>query len=244
MKNEYERYYSLDLVDNKFPRITEKNLAFIKAILSIDSNYRADFLQNGGTYTQDLREHGFPKTKKNLKDVLDSLNKMNSTRGDVGDSINKMADFLCDRVGLEKAAARIQQGDLSIVTELANANPDRFNISLASKFCTYCSQICFGGDSFSKYDRVVSTVLPYYAWLYLGENRWVRTSRRETRISLTTKDSKDWSYESYCELIGRIVKAICEKEKIAVTRQDFDWVVWYFFKGDKERQADALKAIK
>lgn len=246
MKNAFKEYYSLDLDSNGFPQFTEKNITFVKAILRLDSNYRKDFLKNGGTYTQFLKENGFPKTKDELLSVMKSLNKMNSTRGDVGNSIEVMANYLCDTVDLEKARKRIQEGDLSLVTELANANKNRVNISFSSKFCTYCNQICFAGDAFSKYDQVVAGVLPYYAALYLGEKQWVRRKRSGAKESLIIRRRNDpnWSYELFCDLIGRIIKAINEKENHTITRQDFDWLVWYYFKGDEERQKEALSKIQ
>ena len=66
-------------------------------------------------------------------------------------AITKMAQGIC---ALPNVDARLQSGDITLVTDIANIIPGRHNISFASKYCA-----CHNPKAFPIYDNFVSTTL-------------------------------------------------------------------------------------
>jgi len=91
----------------------------------------------------------------------------------------------------------------------------RMNLSFASKFCHYACFYLFEGkkaqDNYSIYDNIVRKVLPRYCG-HFGV----------VRQRLMDKD-----YVTYQETIDAIIKASGGH----VSRNGFDHLLWYYFKG-------------
>lgn len=103
----------------------------------------------------------------------------------------------------------------TIVPKEDTRHKQRQNYSFATKFCHYTSFYLFEGeseqDNFSIYDYVVKSALPYYAQKY--------------DIAFKTKDVK--VYPKYIGIIDDIIKA----SKSGISRNGFDHLLWYYFKG-------------
>lgn len=94
----------------------------------------------------------------------------------------------------------------------------RKNLSFATKFCHYACFYLFDGedaqDNYSIYDSVVKKALPKYCKYY--------------GIAAPKFNKKDW--RDYLEYQGAI-DAIIEKLEDKISRNGFDHLVWYYFKG-------------
>ena len=94
-----------------------------------------------------------------------------------------------------------------------NAYKPRTNVSFASKFCHYACFYLFEGDpeqdNFSIYDDVLKKALPRYIKHYGVQKR----------------DINDyWEYR-------KTVDEIIEKSGAGISRNGFDHLLWYYFKG-------------
>ncbi len=148
--------------------------------------------------------------------------------------------------GTENIEQRIKAGDLSLVDYLAQACEGMYKPSFASKFCTYVSRYKWGLDNYSIYDSVLQDTIPYYAWNYLGE-RYVATKKSTISIERGRKKSEKGrinTYEDYHALIGRIIERINIIKGLDVTREIFDHMLWYYYKGDETVIAESLMSVR
>ncbi len=92
----------------------------------------------------------------------------------------------------------------------------RTNVSFASKFCHYACFYLFEGkpeqDNYSIYDNIVKQAIPKYLNYYKLYN--------SEKINLE-------DYRTYYKTIDEIIK----KSKSGISRNGFDHLLWYYFKG-------------
>jgi hypothetical protein len=166
--------------------------------------------------------------KKNFNDgclgIIKKINDTNSTRLS-DEEQNFFADYF-NRNKIE-ILGRIKLGDVDIVNYLAlagkNTSKKRFNLSFASKFCTYISRYAFNEyNKFTPYDGVLQSILPYYAWAYC----------RDESVDNFKKD-QDHGYSKYILLVRKIISSAANlygaEEKL--TLKEFDRLLWYKYKG-------------
>ncbi len=216
---------------------TEKNLKLISAMVNNDSNYRRSFDARCKDTSAGFLNEKFPADEKGMLQAVTLLDKENAThlestgtkKGSTGGRKNFTEYVMAN---YKQVRDSIQHGRLDIVEILSKKPiPGRYNISFASKFCTYLNRYCFGGDAFSIVDAVLCKVLPGYEQLYLGPEeidpkKWVRQ-----------KDNKAFDYLSYCKTIQEILDRV-EVSKASsrpVTRAEFDLFLWYYYKGTDDR---------
>ena len=234
--------YQFDTDHNGFPVFSQKNLRFILALIENDSNYRIDFDTTAkDSMAEYLYEH-FPDSKEELRSAVKLIDKENSTHLSVKGGIDATVDEIMG-IGLDKVKIWIQNGNVELVNMLAKAIPDRLNFSFATKFCTYCNRYCFGGDDYAIFDDVVAKIMPYYAYVYLGERHWKEIRGKNTRNESTIREefAAKLDYAGYNELVGRIINAAKQQSDTDITRADFDRLLWYYYKGipDRIKKANA-----
>ncbi len=138
---------------------------------------------------------------------IDSSNSTNLRMGkkSLADWADKIVDLDFD--------LRVQRFDSSLVRELAAFDPDRFNLSFASKYCTYHNYHTYERDDYSIFDRVVRKHLPKYL--------------HEFDIHRTQAELRD--YECYYESIGLLI----ERAQLNVTnpRRRIDHFIWWNHRG-------------
>lgn len=249
--------YKFDLDKNGFPAFTEKNLKFLNALIENDSKYRLSFdINNPYSSAGILSKEKFPKDKDKMLDVVRKIDKENSThlsvsgysRGKKGEN-NKGIDIFVEKLfsnNTDFIENRIEEGDTALVDEMAKYVPGVTKLSFASKFCTYCNRYCFNKDDYSIYDSVVCDILPYYLYVYLGENYWGKVSGKTHRNTINIKNKfkiNEINYGGYNELIGEIIEKIYKITGIKVSRKDFDLMLWYYYKGDKSRIKAAKRCV-
>lgn len=126
---------------------------------------------------------------------------------------------------------------LSLLTTKCEAKKGgaRFNLSFASKFCSYASKFLGANNSYSKYDNIVSDALPEYVWIYLREKRKKREYKINTYQNADMNEEQDYQYRldvfyKYSLDIDRIINVLCENG-ININRDEFDHIIWYGTKG-------------
>ena len=232
-------------------KLTKDNVAKVESIIRTDSNYSSFkeanydndkyspyWIKEMGKYLLNPKKgastHSFEEIVKN---VVEKIDKENGT--------HLMADCEKDKKGTIKKSARDFMKDKIIACNknktLLNylKNPDfskenlidilsaptkfengkgRRHLSFASKFCHYSCYHLFSGekeqDNYSIYDRYVREALPFYLKKYEIKN-----------IKITDKST----YKEYQQAIDAILDKADEK----ISRNGFDHLVWYYFKGDR-----------
>lgn len=118
-----------------------------------------------------------------------------------------------------KSLKRPIQTDFFLFKEIARKTKTprgRNNPSFASKFCHYACFYLFDGkpeqDNYSIYDNIVKQAIPKYLNYYKMNNS----------IKINLDD-----YRIYYKTIDEIIK----KSKSGISRNGFDHLLWYYFKG-------------
>ena len=133
-------------------------------------------------------------------------------------STDKLVKFLYDPIGTNYEL-------IDIICKKTNSErkPQR-NISFASKFCHYAAFYFFEGnpqqDNFSIYDKVLQINLPRYLKFY----------GIEADIKTVEKEKNRDGYVSYQKAVDAVIKASGSR----ISRNGFDHLVWYYYKGRKE----------
>lgn len=239
MKIEYSQDpYKLDHIQfntQSIAALTRKNADFIEAVVELDSNYGKDKTEDW--FKKMLKGGDF---KKCLSEAITEIDKINSTRLEAGvngrNEMVKRVLSLCNNVEdlkrelLKEFSANDEKHILYKLTDKIKAkNRDgyRYNLSFATKFCSYASQFLEIGDNYSKYDSVVAKCLPLYSECYLkgktAKNHFLVKQHKndlESRLSL---------YATYSAYINRIM-ALIKADNINLTRSELDHIIWYCFK--------------
>ncbi len=250
----------LEYLDKNYIAFTKNNIDLIEFCISVDSSYRNAFNGKEGSSAELIKNH-WDFRKEEIENIVKKIDKENSTHlavsgyktttqdksnnknnegiGEVVEKILSISDF----------EGRLRNADPNLVNEIAGADKNVSKFSFASKFCSYVSRYRFNNhNAYSIYDRVISEILPYYEWKYLGvEGIHARRKRNKLKEIVSTvknfADKNKFDYEGYNKLIGEIIKAINNKEKIEVNRTIFDKILWYYYKGDEQLRKDALQEI-
>ena len=110
---------------------------------------------------------------------------------------------------------------IEIISAKTDADKPRRNISFASKFCHYAAFYLFDGqeqqDNFSIYDEVLRKAIKKYIEFY----------NIKADLSSITGEKKVEGYIAY----QNAVDAVIENAKNQISRNGFDHLVWYYYKG-------------
>lgn len=251
--------------DKEMPALTRKNADFIEAIVRLDSNYKKDFDETQGPIYKlnkiDEKYHGsisywFNEMKKSNTDfqkcvlgAVTAIDSTNSTHLNVSKNGRlEMAKKICDCCSnytdlKEELEVPFNPSNKEhILSKMSSNIPDknkkaRFNLSFASKFCSYASYFLGLDVDYSKYDTIVSEALPEYVLFYLGEKRKknyyvIDVYQRRSMNVEQIYQQKLQKYKHYSEDIKRIIDALKNEEKpIEISKDEFDHIVWYGNKG-------------
>ena len=252
MKCNIDEVLKFEMFDDGFPRLTEKNVRLINFIINNDSNYRNDSDENHISSTKywSIKFKENPN-KENLKEFLIALDKHNSTHlytsknkknGKYNLGIDNIVNYIDKNIGLENLETKIKEKETGykLVDEIANkANSGLYIISPASKIVTYLSRYMNNDDLFSIYDNVVAQILPYYYYEYVIKTKLkINDKIIEEKIKINKKIIKEKKYHWYCDIIDIIIIGVEKEEKYKISRKDFDYLLWYYYKGDKDIKDD------
>ncbi len=240
-------------INNKYGLLdlTPENVYLVEAMIRTDSAYSKSFdLNDGNTDTKGNVNGSTAYCMKLFKDYLGTLkpnDKLGNKQG------NKILDGVIAAVDREnsthlngdKAGREVVRKRLGNLTQeefwtfLKNEDEKyelfdliakktskkayaRQNPAFASKFCHYACMNLFEEneddlrDRYSIYDRILRTIVPYYA------NHF--DSNIPTKPIIYRKLE---NYKNYCTLIDFIL----EKSGNKISRNGFDHLLWYYYKG-------------
>lgn len=254
--------YKFDFDENNILALTEENVRRIKFIIANDSNYRIFEDVNNKNSVSCLIRNNSDATqwdKNFLLKIITEIDKYNSThqestgikKGSNGGR-ERTAQFIYER--WSKLLPMIQKGDAEavnvIATALLNYDPGteekpedkgRYTFSFASKFCTYVSnglcKECRGlyiDDAYSIYDKIICEILPYYLWKYLNRTDYMGRKHSVISNKLGGSNNDKGDYQQYRSLIDEIREANKNRTGYLISRRDLDFLLWYYFKGDKD----------
>lgn len=224
-----------------------------------------DFSSDKGDVRYGLDEEGNPKTI--LYRVIESIDKINSThlasegggrKKDKDEKKNKGRVLTEKRIReIDRLEELLREGNAEVVETIASAFSGKNNFSFATKFCTYVSKYIFGNDhnKYCIYDKVVQSVLPVYIAYYTEPQSMKQYCHKKTKGNnkgqivsdidkYIKKNENEKNYEKYRKIISSILEGIKEKDGIEVTYEEFDHILWYYFKGSEEKVQKALNAIE
>ena len=214
-------------------KLSLDNVAMVEAMICNDSAYlkAADkragptSKYSGSTAYWMTQLKIFLEQNKQLKDVYHEIISNTVQAVDRDNSTHLNADGcgrreITDRISNilpEKLIKNLKEANLELINTISAKTSAktraRVNLSFASKFCHYACFYLFEGlpeqDNYSIYDNVVKKVLPEYVNYY----------------QLTQKNIDN--YREYQKTIDEIIA----KSKSHISRNGFDHLLWYYFKG-------------
>lgn len=260
-----KEYYFFDLRKD-YPYFTEKNIHFVEAMIKYNPTYSAVLDEKHPDYKNNYV--GILKSEKAnffdfeaLEMVIKSIDKYDSTHLNSEGNLPKGSEHkgvlkTVNRIKkINNIQERMMSGDPNLVYEIASGVDTKYNFSFASKFCAYVCEFALDkNDGYCIYDDVIQAILPLYIYRYVDEetarkyckivNKNSPEHRRvESTISnLKTKDNIE-GYKEYRDIIDKVIKGIEKIDGIKITYSQFDHMLWYYFKGSKQRIKVALNTL-
>ena len=119
---------------------------------------------------------------------------------------------LAEKISTIDFDRRVSEGDLSLVSEIANMGERRL-LSFASKYCTYHNYNAYGKDDYCIYDSVVRKMIPGML--------------KDIGIKRTQEELGD--YLVYCEAINSLIEHH-NLSRIDRPRRSLDWYIWWNYR--------------
>lgn len=206
------------------------------------------------------------REKDTLYKVVESIDRINSTH-----LVSEGPKHQGAHMGRYKTAKairkiddikeRLSNGDTNIIEKIASASDGKYNFSFATKFCAYVSRHALNQDNYCIYDEVVQSILPYFINKYISDKEMLkkyckvvnRNNEEKRYITSTVCNLKEREYTSnefengyaeYKNIIDEIIKGIEREDGIKVTYEQFDHMLWYYFKGSKTKVQESLNSIE
>lgn len=236
--------FMLDIDGDELPVLSLRNAALVEAMIQNDSAYlkstvenqRPTYKTNGEMEYIGSTAYWMTKLKQILvdeqsvdvsfedviKNAVIAVDRDNSTHLNA-DGVGRRE--LTERIISEKPNLLhyLRQPDetnlklVKIISEKTNASKRaRKNLSFASKFCHYACFYLFEGtqeqDNYSIYDYVAKKALPKYM------SKYGYLKGEESRL-------EDYAF------YRNVVDDIIAKSKSNISRNGFDHILWYYFKG-------------
>ena len=240
----YSSAYELDRIVGRkaIVALTRKNADFLNAVVKIDSRYSRVF----GDSNENIIKSSFDKMKNGgefaglVFDAISEIDKTNSTHLEAAVNGRKiMTDRVCeicknvDSLILELQKDFTEKNRNHILARLADKIQSRkeggvrYNLSFASKFCSYASEFLNIDKKYSKYDNIVANALPEYSKIYLGKIE----TKSVFLIQQYHKEEDELQYrldiyKKYCNCIDSIL-SVLKEDNIVISKDEFDHIVWY-----------------
>lgn len=211
----------------------------------LDSNYgKNDWNKNieGSTayLFKELAEsddNGFIELINRIVEKIDSVNSTHLEATKDGRKIiaDRIVGFCNNYEGLKEKLEQpfYEFRQNHIIAKIADGIPEkndkekRYNISFATKFCSYAADFIGTKIQYPKYDKVVCSVLPIYESYYLGQkNKYYINYTAPNKL-----DERLKKYADYWNAIKTILEKVNQNKEEKVTIKEFDHIVWYTNKG-------------
>lgn len=241
LEQEESRKFQLETYDDGFVKLSLRNVAMVEAFIRNDSNYLR-------TEDESIAEIGNVKGSTAFWMALLRRHILENEQTPAGWSFEEIiakaveavdrensTHLNADKVGRQQLTKRLFAIDkqeltqllkdpapdyklVKILSEKTEAEKGRVNYSFATKFCHYACMTLFKGtefqDNFSIYDNIVSKAVPAY-------------------IDHFKLDRKGYNPKDYTSYIG-MIDQIREASGSGISRNGFDHLLWYFYKGHPE----------
>ena len=181
-----------------------------------DLDFAEKEIKQTSVYSQDIvcaREVvlKFPKHRDVVETVskiavIDALNNTQTFRNKSSVSLRELAAKINGILDIDK---RLERGDISLVTEIAEIYPGRKLYSFASKYCTIHNQEVYGRDAYAKYDKIVVNNLP--------------------KFIKTTKSSYIQKYDVYIQRVDEVI-SINGLRSVPFIRKKIDQYIWWTYR--------------
>ncbi len=185
----------------------------------------------------DKTNSNFEKNVLGAVIAIDSFNKTHLES--CKDGRKEMCDRIChacsDLNGLmaklnESFNSKNSEHLISILTREIDAKKQdqkRFNLSFATKFCSYASFFLATKATYSIYDSIVSEYLPEYVREYLGK----QVPKSSYKIPTASKGTDPLNlrleiYEDYSKMIEDILGCL-RISNIRINKRELDHIIWY-----------------
>ncbi len=247
--------YILDYLceDNSITALTLKNSEFIEAVVGLDSNYSReskdtppDNKYGGSTFYWFNKMQNGSNFKECLSEFISAIDRSNSTHLEASNDGEKSGR----QIVLDRILARCQNVDdlkhaleNKIVDEnhligvlcasMAAKRGERYNLSFATKLCSYAAEYFKLSVQYPKYDNVVASNLPKYTMYYLNEDENANTylindaeKRRckgDRAANLKLRLDK---YNHYRKSLDSIKAKLCANN-IDLSLSEIDHIIWY-----------------
>lgn len=225
-------------------KLTRDNVAIVEAMIRNDSAYihstdvsaapvynRKGEMKYGGSSAywmtllkrvllDDVSDSSYTY-KEIIKGSVESVDRENSTHLNADKcGRQEITDRICqfDRKEFIKCLKDPDYDDMALICEISRITSAeeraRSNPSFASKYCHYACFYVFEGtdyqDNYSIYDGILKKVLPLYLKYYQIEQGYDLNNYKEYRMA---------------------VDSIRDASGIAISRNGFDHLLWYYHKG-------------
>ncbi len=179
--------------------------------------------------------------RKNVLGAVIAIDTFNKTHLEsCKDGRTKMRDRICkacsDLNGLvtklnEPFDSNKSDHLISILTGEIDAKKQdqkKFNLSFATKFCSYASFFLTAKATYSIYDSIVSEYLPDYVIEYLKPQVRKKISYKipTARKGTNPLNLRLEIYEDYSKKIEEIIKYL-RKNNIRINKRELDHIIWY-----------------
>lgn len=176
--------YKLDLLEEfGIAALTQKNSNFVEGILAIDSRYKKSVNGEIGSSKYWVRKMLRGENYSNcLKELITAIDKedgihLKTTKNGIAIMYDVIKDK-CPTLNSLKTELKkpfSKNKNHLIKTILESKNLSSLYLSFASKFCAIVSTELGMGNNYSKYDKIVSSYLPKYYRVYIGEKEPANT---------------------------------------------------------------------
>ena len=227
--------------DNTLVRITSDNVALAEAMIQNNSAYIKSYDRNAAPterYTGSSA-YWFMQLKKYIdgvcceyeyskliSSIVDALDRENSTHLKADTHGRDVITSRIIDLGMERLIELLRNpgDDFWLFDEIAKKTTAekgaRTNPSFASKFCHFaCFYLFEGGNEQDNYpilDSVIKRVLPIYLERFEIGNIY-----------------KIDDYKEYVKAIDAILNVVKEREKVQISRNGLDQLLWYYHKARK-----------
>lgn len=250
--------------DKKFIDFTKNNIDLINFCISVDSSYRNAFNEDYEGSSAELIKKHWKFNETSITKICQQIDKENSTHlavsghkknpikyDDKNTENNQGVKIVVDKIiKINNFENELKKSNPKLVDIIADAVDGISKFSFASKFCTYVSRYKDGNDNaYSIYDKVISEILPYYEWKFLGTMKHIRRKQNQSKEIVSTIEDdfankeNGFKYNDYNTLVGQIIEAVNKEKNLKVDRLTFDRMLWYYYKGDEKLRQDALNEI-
>ncbi len=252
IEEEYEesKQFEFELIEGTdLVKLNRRNVALVEAMIRNDSAYlkaadktagkKGKYKGSTAYWLNKLKQvviNGVQCSKKEYNEIIensvyavnrDNRTHVNADRVGIKEISKRIADLTIDE--LKKSLLDLSGFELiKKIEEKTNPNltgyKARENYSFATKWCHYACFYFFEEkaeqDAYSKYDNIVGKIIMKYISYYGIKHNGKKIQKKHLQ-----------NYEVFYPVVGEIINEASKKEGKKISRNGFDHLLWYYYKG-------------